>query len=691
MRGTNYIPYRTIPPLAYDIPGVRVSRNGAVLVPWTAKPLIEEMGYSGGFKTLTNKIQLQADLAFVDGDVFDHHPFISDETRRRATPAQREDLKKMLRTSGGILDWPTGSGKTLIGLTFATSFGLAEHGTRALVIAPSTTTEQWRLQAARWLDPKVRVGIITSGQPAVRLRETVTWRIDEETRVRLRRSGGVETLLFRDEWPNELVTDEERAILRRAKAERISHQEWIHLDDLGAVVGGPFPDKASAVGALGTWTPGDYDVLVVGWGLLAQDVVADAFLSWAPTVLVVDEAHRSGKGGSMWRHIKAKPKEEDKASEDNEEAPGEFVKKKTAASHLHSISTASAGAVLLMTATPQGDVPRNWHALCDIYDPYSFGSYHKFCMRYADGHKGEYGMVYDGLSNADELRARLRRFWVVRSKAETHKGLPPVRREFVELDLRDVGRGTVDLAGLRGELRDAEMGGSPVAIQLAVATEQKIPWARDRIIEDVRSGLKVFVWVALRANGRTLHRSLVEALPDTPIFRGDGEMSSAERVSMVERFITGESGGKAAADLRSDEKPAVMIGTLGAFGEAIDGLQHIDVAYVLTLPWTPQQLIQGPEGRHSRVGGTRSVLLKYVRLIGTVDDVVWSRLGEKLGMVADVREDDDAKMLGAEIRGDSPEAVERSLGALAEMLVDWEKAPGAWRENASLENYYEDD
>ena len=123
-----------------------------------------------------------------------------------------------------------------------------------------------------------------------------------------------------------------------------------------------------------------------------------------------------------------------------------------------------------------------------------------------------------------------------------------------------------------------------------------------------------------------------------------------------------------------------MVGTIAAFGEAIDGLQHVDVALVLTVPWTPQMLIQGPEGRHSRRGGTRNVLLVYTKLAGTIDDVIWSRMGEKLGMVAEVRNDQDARNLGGEIAGDSPEQQAKALEEMAATLTEWQGTGAAWKD-----------
>lgn len=663
MRGTRYIPYGELPPAAWEIPGVRRTRVGQVHVPWHAHALVTALGYNGGFREQAGK-RLQTPLAFA-ADPIAEHPYVSAETRQRATAFQREDLRRVLATSGGILDWPTGSGKTLIGLAFATGFGLASdvdakgrHGPRALIVVPSTTTEQWRRQATRWLDPKVRVGIVTQGRPDVKRQRERVWRVGDDARARLAKAGGPGlTLACRERWSEAELLDGEVPLLRAAKATHETRESWVLVDDLGAVTAGPFETEAEAEARRGTWAPGDYDVLVVGWGILPQDEVKNALLTWAPGVLVIDEAHRLGKQGSMWR----------KKGEAKDAPPSdkpEFERKAGAAANVHAISAESAAAVLLMTATPQGDLPKNWHTLLDVYDPYSFGSFSQFGMRYANGHRGEYAMVYDGLSHADELRQRLSLFWVYRGKHETHAGLPPVRREFVTIDLRKAGR--VDMRALGEDLRDGDAGGSPTAMQIAVATEQKIPWAVDRLGEYLRSGLRVFVWVMLRANARRLETELRTKF-DVPVYRADGSLSSAERAAMVDAFVK-EPGG------------TVMIGTIAAFGEAIDGLQHVDVALVLTVPWTPQMLIQGPEGRHSRQGGTRSVLLVYTKLTGTIDDVIWSRMGDKLGMVAEVRNDQDARALGSEISGDSPEAQAKALESMAELLTEWQGANAAWKD-----------
>lgn len=665
MRGTRYIPYADLPAAAFDIPGVRRTRKtNTLMVPWHAVSLVSALGYANGFKVVLGK-RVESPLAYSADPIADH-PFVSDEMKARATPVQREDLRKALTTSGGILDWPTGSGKTLLGLGFATAFGLAQDGgPRTLIVTPSTTTEQWRRQAMRWLDPRVKVGIVSQGQPTARKRKAASWELAAEGVRALARSGapGALTLALKARWEEAEVSADELALLRRAKAKKVLVEDFVVVDDLGAVIAGPFETRDEAENACGTWTPGDYDVLVVGWGILPQDGVREALLAWAPKVLVIDEAHRLGKQGSMWRKQKTAEGEEDKEPV--------FERKTGAAANLHQISAEKAAAVLLMTATPQGDLPRNWHTLLDMYDPYSFGSFSEFGVRYCGGHRGDYSMVYDGLSHADELRARLSQFWYYRSKTETHKGLPAVRREFVTIDLRHAA--AVDMAALGAELRDGDAGGSPTAMQIAVATEQKIPWAVDRLKEHVRAGQRAFVWVALRANARRLEQELQSQF-DCAVYRADGTLTSVERANLVDTFVS-----------TPDGVPAIMIGTIAAFSEAIDGLQHVDVALVLTVPWTPQLLIQGPEGRHSRIGGTRNVLLIYTRLAGTIDDRIWSRMGEKLGMVAEVRNDQDARELGSEISGDSPEAQARALAEMAGVLEEWQGASAAWKDYERME------
>ena len=129
---------------------------------------------------------------------------------------------------------------------------------------------------------------------------------------------------------------------------------------------------------------------------------------------------------------------------------------------------------------------------------------------------------------------------------------------------------------------------------------------------------------------------------------GHGGDSLAEREHMVR-------------DYADHEGPALFIGTHDAFGEAIDGLQHTDVVYFALLPWTPGQVTQA-EGRFSRHGSDRPVLISYVVAEGTVDEHVADILLEKLEDVSVTLNDGETQSLADTLSGaDNEEAIINSI------------------------------
>ena len=83
-----------------------------------------------------------------------------------------------------------------------------------------------------------------------------------------------------------------------------------------------------------------------------------------------------------------------------------------------------------------------------------------------------------------------------------------------------------------------------------------------------------------------------------------------------------------------------MVGTGHAWGESVI-LQDTDLALFVMLPWTPRDIRQW-EGRFSRLGQKRPVLVSYVIAEGTVDEQVADVLLAKLPAVGKVAEDDQA-------------------------------------------------
>ena len=113
--------------------------------------------------------------------------------------------------------------------------------------------------------------------------------------------------------------------------------------------------------------------------------------------------------------------------------------------------------------------------------------------------------------------------------------------------------------------------------------------------------------------------------------------------------------------------PCLLVGTGDAWGESVD-LQDTDLALISMLPWTPDKIIQW-EGRFSRLGQKRAVLVSYVIARTTADEHVADLLLDKLPHVGEIVEDAAAEEIEGALAGvDNTEgAGERLLQRVAQL------------------------
>ena len=174
-------------------------------------------------------------------------------------------------------------------------------------------------------------------------------------------------------------------------------------------------------------------------------------------------------------------------------------------------------------------------------------------------------------------------------------------------------------------------------------------------MDAAQAGQKICVLTGRRKDCEALAKSVRGKLkaPEVPVWSGHGGDSLKERERMV-------------AEYADEQGAAVFIGTTDAFGEAIDGLQNTDLVIFSMLPFTPGQVTQA-EGRFSRHGSKRNVLIMYVVAEGTVDEHVADLLLEKLEAVETTLDDREAGGVAKTLAGeDDEEAILDSIFALLE-------------------------
>ena len=292
-----------------------------------------------------------------------------------------------------------------------------------------------------------------------------------------------------------------------------------------------------------------------------------------------------------------------------------------------------------LTATPIRDRRSDLWGQLDLIQPGRHGSSWDWMHYFCDARPGQYGgLDTSGKSNCDELKDTLDGLTHAVSYAEMARSLPPKRRRLLYISAGELVRA----ASFMQELKSAAKRG-PSALfetQLMQTATMKRKLVVEHVWEDIFSGTeKVVVFTGRRQDCTALTKAISKKLAslNVPVFSGHGGDSLSVREDEVKAFA-GRDGA------------AVFVGTTDAFGEAIDGLQCTDSVYFALLPWTPGQVTQA-EGRFSRHGSDRPVLITYLIAEGTVDEHVADLLLDKLEDVADITLDEEAEGLADTLAG----------------------------------------
>lgn len=267
----------------------------------------------------------------------------------------------------------------------------------------------------------------------------------------------------------------------------------------------------------------------------------------------------------------------------------------------------SGGYVWEMTATPIKDRPRDLWGQLELVLPGQFGTAWQFLHYFCAASYGEYGLVTDGLSNAEELRARLDRHFVRVTREQIADQLPLMTRSIVEVEKDE---GAVEKWG--GGLEDA----------LARSAQMKYSSAVELAADYLNTDCKVVMVVNRRRLVPQLYqrfermRSKVlirKAREGCPILAVTGDMEAMRRARELDAFNEAKG-------------PRALIATIDSLSESIN-LHKCDACIVLSLPYT-HGILQQLEGRFSRLGGISSEI-KYLVVRDTIDERVKALLLDK--------------------------------------------------------------
>jgi|TARA_R100000482_G_scaffold77190_1_gene30082 hypothetical protein len=375
--------------------------------------------------------------------------------------------------------------------------------------------------------------------------------------------------------------------------------------------------------------PQETECIVISWETLMHWY--PYILTWKgmrPLVIVWDEIHK----GKAW-------KRKEKILDEDGDIQWVWLENRAAyAAKLSRIASARLG----LTATPIRDRRRDLWAQLDLIQPEQHGTNWNWVHRFCAAKQGEYGGIdTTGESNCAQLKHILSRIVHAVSYAEMARSLPPKRRQLVYLSPSEQTKPSAFRDTLK---RAAKMGKQHLfEANLSVAASTKRKWIADSVMSCVEAGQKVAVFTGRRKDCDALAKLIKTRVKKlgAPVWHGHGGDSVKYRMEQVAQYAAAQGAG-------------VFVGTTDAFGEAIDGLQHTDAVYFAMLPWTPGQVTQA-EGRFSRHGSDRPVLLTYVVSEGTVDEHVADVLLEKLEGVSGVTGDEDATALAGTLAGDGHE------------------------------------
>jgi hypothetical protein len=318
-----------------------------------------------------------------------------------------------------------------------------------------------------------------------------------------------------------------------------------------------------------------------------------------------------------------------------------------------------------LSGTPMRNKPKNLWLPFELALPGSMGGdlklnkrgtiegYWNYGKRYCAAFEDERGHWNDkGVSNPDELRARLASVSVRKTRADVAAHLPPSERRIIYCE---APRGAMDRyeaieskhAGLiRSVVRsDGEFGGRAQVVLEALARETssiKIPKAAERVEFHLDRGAKVVAFGHFKDTVEKLGAALREALGEGGAIFDAGthqNLSPDDRKRVIESWT-------------AHEGPAVLCANSLASGVGID-MSAAEVAVHLELEWVPADLRQREARLDDIHKGTRKVpaVHEYLLLKETIDEPMAAILIEKIrALEAIVGKDAETQGLGGILR-----------------------------------------
>lgn len=334
---------------------------------------------------------------------------------------------------------------------------------------------------------------------------------------------------------------------------------------------------------------GEKAVVSAAWESLPDYV--DELKQFSAEVLVIDEVHLF-KSYERWKMTV--PRGGGKQFSRKRAASGMRVKRAVALADISQMPSLTLRVGQTATSMGKGR-PRDKGAPLDLIDPFQWGGKRAFNSRWAGRServihtdRGPVTIVEDdGASHLDELAERVR--WVLHEVpyAEARQGMPDLTVSVTWLDQGecysrpDVKKSDVLKAGADGD----DNPGGDLVWKRAYSAAMTRKYVLSKVTDLVDGGARVVIQTELISDAYVWERKLSKAV-DGPVYCASGDKGVKERDDILDQFLAGD--------------PGVLIITT-AMGTGVDGLQVVDYAFIVMLPWGPDDLIQRI-GRYDRHG-----------------------------------------------------------------------------------------
>lgn len=268
--------------------------------------------------------------------------------------------------------------------------------------------------------------------------------------------------------------------------------------------------------------------------------------------------------------------------------------------------------VLALSGTPIVNRPVEFFTALRLLRSFDFRSWKWYVHRYCNAHHNGYGLDVSGASNTEELSSRLKDLMVRRLKKDVLPELPDKIREMVDVEISTKDRWAYDKA-VEAAYADNGDGAHLAAITAArhavgsAKVKAAVEWIRE--YHDQDQPVVVFAH----------HQDVLAGLLD-------GCTSSKIRAKLIDGSTSADKRGAYVEEFQRGDLDAILISTMaGGVGITLTRSSNV---LVTERQWTPAAEIQAEDRLH-RIGQKSSVLCRYLRVSGTVDQDMDELIEEK--------------------------------------------------------------